>query len=116
MKKLQKRTAKIISLFLALMLTITGCGAKGPAVTDTVQWFNNTYAVLTMLNQRDYRVYSGGPANTQNKIIAQALLQRDWDVTDRETADERRGIYENLKSSSDNPFTLDWNTALEKTW
>ena len=28
----------------------------------------------------------------------------------------RRAIYEELKSSKENPYTLDWNTPLEKTW
>ncbi len=29
---------------------------------------------------------------------------------------DRREIYEQLKASPDNPFTLDWNTTLEKSW
>lgn len=89
-------------------------------------------------------------------MVAQALLENSWGVTDRasaeesleqsltlaktiqstfdswdsfmesyfagyeywseESSDERREIYETLKSSSDNPFVLDWNTPLEKTW
>lgn len=33
-----------------------------------------------------------------------------------EDSDDRREIYEELKSSSDIPFQLDWNMTLEKTW
>lgn len=91
-----------VLLSLILILTLTGCGASAPAGTDTVQWFNNTYAVLTVLNDRDYTQYSGGPADIKNEIIARTLLENTWDVTDRETAN--------------NPFHLDWNTTLEKTW
>lgn len=39
-----------------------------------------------------------------------------YEYWSEESGDERRNIYENLKSSSDNPFLLDWNTALEKSW
>ncbi|MDE5908742.1 MAG: DUF1266 domain-containing protein [Lachnospiraceae bacterium] len=33
-----------------------------------------------------------------------------------ELSDERRGVYEDLKSASDSPFNVDWNLAFEKTW
>ena len=39
-----------------------------------------------------------------------------YEYWSEESSDERRDIYEDLKSSSDNPFALDWNTTLEKTW
>ena len=39
-----------------------------------------------------------------------------YEYWSEESSDERREIYENLKSSSDNPFALDWNTTLEKSW
>ena len=39
-----------------------------------------------------------------------------YEYWSEESSDERREVYENLKSSSDNPFVLDWNTPLEKTW
>ncbi|MDE7197996.1 MAG: DUF1266 domain-containing protein [Lachnospiraceae bacterium] len=88
MLKTGKSWKVLLSLILILILTLTGCGASAPAATDTVQWFNNTYAVLTVLNDRDYTQYSGGPADIKNKIIARALLENTWGVTDRETADE----------------------------
>ena len=88
-----KRTTNLwkmtVSALMVLVLTLTGCG-KNTDVTssDTVQWFNNTYAVLTVLNQRDYRVYSGSRPGISDKIIAKALLENIWNVTDRESADE----------------------------
>lgn len=33
-----------------------------------------------------------------------------------ESSDERRKVYEDLKSRDDNPYTVDYNTTLEKTW
>ncbi|MDE7358797.1 MAG: DUF1266 domain-containing protein [Lachnospiraceae bacterium] len=89
MKKTNKLWKMTVSALMVLVLTLTGCG-KNTDVTssDTVQWFNNTYAVLTVLNQRDYRVYSGSRPGISDKIIAKALLENTWNVTDRESADE----------------------------
>lgn len=56
--------------------------------TDTVQWFNNTYAILTVLNDLDYTLYGGAPANSGGKIFAETVLENSWDVTDRASADE----------------------------
>lgn len=33
-----------------------------------------------------------------------------------ESSDELRTIYSELKAASDNPYRVDWNTALEKSW
>ena len=88
MKKAEKSWKKMVALILILTFTLTGCGASAPETTDTIQWFNNTYSVLTVLNNRDYTIYSGGPADTKNKILAKALLENTWSVTDRESADE----------------------------
>ena len=33
-----------------------------------------------------------------------------------ESSDERRRVYEDLKGRDDNPYTVDYNTKLEKTW
>ncbi|NBJ93279.1 DUF1266 domain-containing protein [Parablautia muri] len=56
--------------------------------TDTIQWFNNTCAVLTAVNGWDYTMFGGLPANDASKQIAQALLADWWEVTDRASADE----------------------------
>ncbi len=56
--------------------------------TDTVQWFNNTCAVLTAVNSWDYTLFGGAPANDSSKAIVQNMLNEWWDVTDHESADE----------------------------
>ena len=33
-----------------------------------------------------------------------------------ESSDERRAIYEELNAASDNPYAVDFNLTLEKTW
>lgn len=33
-----------------------------------------------------------------------------------ESSEERRAIYEDLKTRTDNPYAVDYNTTLEKTW
>lgn len=90
MRKTRKSYLKTVCLILILSLTTTGCGLFGSKVktSDTVQWFNNTYAILTVLNERDYTVYTGGPANTVSKMQAEVVLENSWSVTDRATADE----------------------------
>ena len=37
----------------------------------------------------------------------------DWA---EESSDERREVYEDLKKAADNPFSVDFNTELEKSW
>lgn len=61
---------------------------EAAASTDTIQWFNNTCAVLTALNGWDYTVFGGLPAEEGSKGIAQSLLNEWWDVTDKASADE----------------------------
>lgn len=56
--------------------------------TDTIQWFNNTCAVLTAANRWDYTIFGGAPADDNSKSMVQDLLSEWWEVTDRETADE----------------------------
>lgn len=56
--------------------------------SDTVQWFNNTCAVLTAANGWDYTVFGGILASDASLGIVQELLSEWWDVTDRESADE----------------------------
>ncbi|MDE7131580.1 MAG: DUF1266 domain-containing protein [Lachnospiraceae bacterium] len=56
--------------------------------TDTIQWFNNTCAVLTAANRWDYTLFGGAPADENSKSMVQNLLSEWWDVTDHETAEE----------------------------
>ena len=56
--------------------------------TDTVQWFNASYAILTEINGNDYNVFGGGTPNAVSEAMYQAMLDNSWGVTDRESADE----------------------------
>lgn len=41
---------------------------------------------------------------------------RGYEYWAEESSDERREIYEDLKSRADNPYAVDYNTELTKTW
>lgn len=57
-------------------------------MTDTIRWFNATYAILTELNGFDTEYFGGMATNDMNAMISQASLEESWGVTDRATADE----------------------------
>ena len=57
-------------------------------ITDTVRWFNASYAVLTAVNGWDYNRFAGLPANDSTAALEQQSLEEWWDVTDRASADE----------------------------
>lgn len=57
-------------------------------LTDTIRWFNASYAVLTELNGWDYNLFGGAPANDTTKQIQITSLEEWWNVTDRTSADE----------------------------
>lgn len=61
---------------------------SGAESTDTIQWFNNTCAVLTAVNHWDYTLFGGAPASDNSKSTVQNLLSEWWEVTDHETAKE----------------------------
>lgn len=56
--------------------------------TDTVQWFNATYAILTDANGQDYNLFGGAEPSMIMEAQYQSMLNSSWDVTDRESADE----------------------------
>ena len=51
--------------------------------SDTILWFNGTYAVLTKLNSCDYTQFGGMDANDVDKEVMQDKLNEWWGVTDR---------------------------------
>lgn len=59
-----------------------------PIFPDTVLWFNATYAPLTYSNGMDWRLPGGLEDTYFNGKLTQALLERDWDVVDSESAIE----------------------------
>ena len=56
--------------------------------TDTVQWFNASYAILTDANGQDYNLFGGAEPGTVMEMQYQAMLDSSWGVTDRASADE----------------------------
>lgn len=57
-------------------------------ITDTVRWFNASYAILTEVNGWDYNRFAGLPANDDSVATTQDSLESWWEVTDRVSADE----------------------------
>ncbi len=57
-------------------------------MSDTIRWFNASYAVLTELNGWDYNRFAGLPANDTTMELEIESLKEWWDVTDRASADE----------------------------
>lgn len=57
-------------------------------LSDTLCWFNATYAVITNLNGGDLNVVAGYEPGDMIEQLEQSLLERDWGVTDRASLDE----------------------------
>lgn len=56
---------------------------------DTVQWFTATYAILTYRNGGELLVPGGGtPDDTFYAAVLKGVLQRDWNITDRKSAED----------------------------
>lgn len=57
-------------------------------MTDTIRWFDATYAILTKTNNCNVNYFGGFAANESNAAISQQSLESSWGVTDRASADE----------------------------
>lgn len=105
---------RILSVMLAsaLACSMIGCGgdgAKAPgsdagktkddgdaadegedeaSISDTVLWFNGTWAVLGALNEFDYETYPGYEMNQTTEVLQKESLKQSWDVIDTESAKE----------------------------
>ncbi len=58
------------------------------ALSDTIRWFNASYAILTELNGWDYNIFAGLEPNFSVQSGQKKSLEEWWGVTDRQTADE----------------------------
>ena len=88
-----KKTTKLLALAMgaAMVLSLAACGGSAAPTakkSDTVKWFNNTYAILTTANGMDVDLVGGMKPGVKAKAAAMASLEESWSVTDRETADE----------------------------
>lgn len=70
-----------------LLNEMNGSGsADGETLSDTVLWFNATYAPLTYSNGGNWRLVGGMELSYYNERLNKVLLERDWEVDDRESA------------------------------
>lgn len=71
-----------------LLNEMNGGSAEGEVLSDTVLWINATYAPLTYSNGGNWRLVGGMELSPYNERLNKVLLERDWDVDDRESAME----------------------------
>lgn len=57
-------------------------------MTDTIRWFNGTYAILSRINNWNLEYFGGMAANEINALATQSMLESSWSVTDKASADE----------------------------
>ncbi len=57
-------------------------------LSDTIRWFNASYAILTELNGCNYNIFGGMMPNAPVARMQQQMLENSWGVTDRASADE----------------------------
>lgn len=53
---------------------------------DTVLWFNATYAPLTYSNGGNWKIVGGFEPTDDNQHMMKLVLERDWNVEDRDSA------------------------------
>jgi len=66
----------------------SGDSAFAGSETDTVQWFNASYAIITYANGQDYNMFGGAKPGMMMEMQYQSMLNESWDVSDRASADE----------------------------
>lgn len=86
-----------------------GQGRKN--LSDTVLWFNATYAPLTYSNGWDWKIVGGLVPTEENRKLDQYLLRSSWNVTDRESAMKQA---ESLKENGHRQRCREYMEELEK--
>lgn len=69
---------------------------KGEFITETILWFNATYAPLTYSNNCDWEMVGGVAPTENNKEFRKEMLSSGWGIEDRDSAIE---TVENLKKN-----------------
>lgn len=59
-----------------------------PEISDTLRWFNGTYALITERNGGSLEIVGGYPQGESSQVMIAGALESSWDVTDKATADE----------------------------
>lgn len=62
--------------------------AEVSTLSDTLRWFNTTYALITSLNGGDLNLVAGYEPGEAMESMIQQMLERDWEVTDKATLEE----------------------------
>ncbi len=70
-----------ISLALTACFLLTGCG-KGKSSSETTQFINGTYAIMTLQNQGDYNLVGGQEKNPSVQEGIKQMLQSFWEISD----------------------------------
>lgn len=66
--------------------TDTSSDSDAEPLPDTVLWFNATYAPLTYSNGGDWKRVGGSYPEENSEAIVKLLLERDWNIEDRDSA------------------------------
>lgn len=79
---------KIIEIKENLGLKELEVVVPGADIPETVRWFNATYALLTAINGGNTNIPGGFEASEVMEQTMKEMLARDWNVSDRTSADE----------------------------
>lgn len=80
--------------------------------SDTVQWMNATYALITENNGGDRTLVGGMERNTINALFMRYQLYSGWGIEDRESADE---VIEWLRSEGHRQEYMEYIEAFEES-
>lgn len=80
--------------------------------SDTVQWMNATYAIITENNGGDRTLVGGMERNTVNALFMRYQLYAGWGIEDRESADE---VIEWLRSEGHRQEYTEYIEAFEES-
>lgn len=68
--------------------TVVQLPIKGTEYTDTIRWFNTSFAILIGMNRGDQNVYGGFTKNEYTEVLEQEMLEQTWGIVDHESACE----------------------------
>ncbi|WP_276378516.1 DUF1266 domain-containing protein [Flavobacterium sp. H4147] len=81
MKKMKPFFYLSTTLLLAISFLVSSCG-KGNTSSETIQFINGTYAIMTLQNQGDYNLVGGQPKDASTQEGIKEMLQNWWKISD----------------------------------